>query len=254
MQTPLILSDILPGFRFPNDFFRNKTSDIHSIFVASCFEDGFLFVEQSFQKITGYDSTEILKKGIEWWFSLIHPDDIDLVLNITFQHCFLNPPAKRLNKTFSLEYRLRTPENRWIWLSETKAVASLTDEGKNELIIGRLENITDIKNEAQDQLMQLLKEEGDTNPLLKAAIPIIASARRKQTAFYPVVENLMQQKNITKREREILHLIGEGYSTKEIADKLYISIYTVETHRRNLLGKMQVKNSMQLVKLTANGF
>jgi len=211
-------------------------------------------VEQSFQKVTGYDSTPVLKNGLEWWFSLIHPDDINLVLNITFQHCFLNPPAKRLNKSFSFEYRLRTPENHWIWLSETKAVVSLTDDGKNELVVGRFENITNIKKEARDQLMQILREEGDSNPLLKAAIPIMTSARKKQTTFYPVVENLMQQKNITKREREILHLIGEGYSTKEIADKLYISIYTVETHRRNLLGKMQVKNSMQLVKLTANAF
>jgi DNA-binding CsgD family transcriptional regulator len=47
-------------------------------------------------------------------------------------------------------------------------------------------------------------------------------------------------------------LIGEGYSTKQMADKLNISINTVETHRRHLLGKIQVKNSMELIKQTAN--
>ena len=56
----------------------------------------------------------------------------------------------------------------------------------------------------------------------------------------------------TKREKEVLHLIGEGYSTKQIADKLNISINTVETHRRHLLEKIQVKNSMELIKQTSN--
>ena len=58
----------------------------------------------------------------------------------------------------------------------------------------------------------------------------------------------------TKRELEILHLIGDGYSTKQIAEKLYISINTVETHRRHLLEKLGVKNSMELIKQTTNAF
>lgn len=55
----------------------------------------------------------------------------------------------------------------------------------------------------------------------------------------------------TKREIEVLTLIGEGFSSKQIAGKLFISINTVETHRRHLLEKMQVKNSMQLIRQTA---
>jgi two-component system response regulator NreC len=47
---------------------------------------------------------------------------------------------------------------------------------------------------------------------------------------------------------EILRLIGQGLSTKLIADKCCISINTVETHRRHLLEKLQVKNSMELIK------
>jgi len=51
-----------------------------------------------------------------------------------------------------------------------------------------------------------------------------------------------------------VEMIGEGYSTKQIADKLHISINTVETHRRHLLEKIQVKNSMELIKQTSNAF
>ena len=54
--------------------------------------------------------------------------------------------------------------------------------------------------------------------------------------------------SLTARERQVLKLIAEGFSTKMIADKLKISINTVETHRRHLLEKLEAKNSMELVK------
>jgi len=53
---------------------------------------------------------------------------------------------------------------------------------------------------------------------------------------------------LTKRELEILRLIAEEYTNPEIAKQLFISIRTVDTHRRNLLEKLQVKNTAGLVK------
>ena len=53
---------------------------------------------------------------------------------------------------------------------------------------------------------------------------------------------------LTKREQEILTLIAQEYSNPEIAKELFISIRTVDTHRRNLLDKLQVKNTAGLVK------
>jgi len=53
---------------------------------------------------------------------------------------------------------------------------------------------------------------------------------------------------LTKREKEILTLIAMEYSNPEIAKELFISIRTVDTHRRNLLDKLQVKNTAGLVK------
>lgn len=54
--------------------------------------------------------------------------------------------------------------------------------------------------------------------------------------------------NITKREREILSLIVEGLTSQEIADKLYISPRTVDTHRFNLMQKLDIKNTAGLVR------
>lgn len=53
---------------------------------------------------------------------------------------------------------------------------------------------------------------------------------------------------ITAREQEILQLIVEGYTSKEIADNLYISPRTVDTHRANLMEKLELRNIAELVR------
>jgi len=53
---------------------------------------------------------------------------------------------------------------------------------------------------------------------------------------------------ITKRESEILKLIADGLTNQEIADKLFISTFTVDSHRKNLLLKFNAKNTAILIK------
>ncbi len=53
---------------------------------------------------------------------------------------------------------------------------------------------------------------------------------------------------LTKRENEILALIASEYSNQEIADKLFLSVRTVETHRHSLNHKLNIKNTAGLVK------
>ncbi len=53
---------------------------------------------------------------------------------------------------------------------------------------------------------------------------------------------------LTKREIEVMKLICEGFSSKVISEKLFISINTVETHRKKILMKLNVKNSIGIVK------
>ncbi len=52
---------------------------------------------------------------------------------------------------------------------------------------------------------------------------------------------------LTSREREILKLIAEGYKPKEIGDYLFISPKTVETHRSNLMKKLDLRTTAGLV-------
>ncbi len=54
---------------------------------------------------------------------------------------------------------------------------------------------------------------------------------------------------VTDREKEVLQLIFEGYTTKEIAEQLHISPRTVETHRKNMLERSGAKSSAHLVHM-----
>ena len=54
---------------------------------------------------------------------------------------------------------------------------------------------------------------------------------------------------ITRREKEVLFNLSEGFSSKEIGARLYISTHTVETHKRNLMAKLNAKNTTHLVIL-----
>lgn len=59
---------------------------------------------------------------------------------------------------------------------------------------------------------------------------------------------LKKQGDLSNREREVLQLIAEGLTTNEIAEKLFTSKRTIETHRQNIIEKTQVKNTAALIK------
>jgi DNA-binding NarL/FixJ family response regulator len=58
---------------------------------------------------------------------------------------------------------------------------------------------------------------------------------------------------LTTREQEILELIWTGFKNKEIAQRLKISVKTVEAHRANMMKKIRVSNTAQLLKAAIQG-
>ena len=60
------------------------------------------------------------------------------------------------------------------------------------------------------------------------------------------------EKHLTAREVEIIRYIADGLTNHEIADKLFLSTVTVDTHRKNMLAKLQLKNTATLVKYAAD--
>lgn len=71
-----------------------------------------------------------------------------------------------------------------------------------------------------------------------------------------IVDTLRGEKDLfSQREKEVLELLAKGYSTKDIAKELFITEKTVETHRKNMAKKANVKNSAELIAFaSARGF
>lgn len=93
----------------------------------------------------------------------------------------------------------------------------------------------------------------DEEELLKA-IRIVAKGKKYFShAISEKMINFMSaqhtsQKKLSNKESEVLTLISKGLTTKEIASKLFVSSRTIETHRSNILKKLEVKNTASLIK------
>ena len=59
----------------------------------------------------------------------------------------------------------------------------------------------------------------------------------------------MKNKNLSAREREVLHLIAHEHTNKEISEKLFLSTGTIATYRNNILSKLSAKNSAGIVRI-----
>ena len=95
-----------------------------------------------------------------------------------------------------------------------------------------------LKNASQGELMEGIETvmKGKTYLSEEAA----KTLRKNPTGVMPV---------LTRREKEVLELIAEGLTNAEVAQRLFISVTTVDTHRKNILAKFEVKNVAALVRL-----
>jgi DNA-binding NarL/FixJ family response regulator len=114
----------------------------------------------------------------------------------------------------------------------------------------------------QQSYIQKMMQNGASGYLLKNAtkaeiVDGIETAARGDTFMSIDAANTMRENKdaqipvITRREKEVLQLIAEGLTNKDIAEKLFISTTTVDTHRNSLLSKFDVKNTANLVRMAA---
>jgi two-component system response regulator NreC len=102
-----------------------------------------------------------------------------------------------------------------------------------------------LKDSAEEDLVQAVRVVAQGRPFF--------SPRITQTLLDDYVRQLRQKglqdsyELLTEREREVLQLIAEGKSNKEVATILDLSVYTVETHRTNLMQKLNLHNTAEIV-------
>jgi RNA polymerase sigma factor (sigma-70 family) len=102
-----------------------------------------------------------------------------------------------------------------------------------------------LKESAEDDLLRAVKAVAEDRPFFSPAIT--------QTLLEDYMRVLKQEglsdsfELLTTREREVLQLLAEGKSNKEVAAILDISLYTVESHRTNLMQKLNLHNTAEIV-------
>jgi DNA-binding NarL/FixJ family response regulator len=101
------------------------------------------------------------------------------------------------------------------------------------------------KNVSENELFEIITTVSNGNQAFGRSISELMVGKYADIAQR---SKSISKKNITKREREVLKLIVEGYTSAEIAKRLYISVRTVETHRSNLMNKLELKNTAALVR------
>lgn len=194
-----------------------------------------VFASYNFTTLFGYDMDEIKEKGNEYFDSRVHPEDhIDLMrIGIRLFNFFFSVPKEERSHYKAInEYRILNQNNEYVRVIEQHQALEQDKKGNIWLALG----VIDISpNQHQDagvisRIVNYKTGEIVTPPIANAELP----------------------SHLTKREKEVLHMIRDGKLSKEISDDLSISVHTVNTHRQRILKKLNANNSMEAVRYALN--
>jgi len=175
----------------------------------------FIYSNETFKKAMGDNCSKLLIEGWNYWFSIIDTKESYQVKKKIFA-LFSTPYIRGL---FVLRYHITNAYGDKVFI-------------RHEILLYKLKKYT-----------------------LAINYFIDVTVKERIEHYFKVVENHIvsnsperQIKTISSREKEVLKLVADGFSSKQIADKLFISNHTAITHRKNLIKKFKVKNTAQLIK------
>lgn len=202
-----------------------------SVYVAE-YQTGYWFLSDNF-RIFGYDPQTIhsTDKAPDFLETRIHPDDF-IVMEATQRNLlkFLEslPLDERKNYKHIYELRARNGENVYIRFIVQQQILELDEDGHPQLLFG----IIDVSP--------------DTSPLEQVKLRVINYKTGEIVPFQVIGKHTDIRLSI--REKEILELARKGMQSKEISDKLSISIHTVNKHRQNIMQKMNADNVLEAIE------
>lgn len=198
--------------------------------IFNIYEAELEFISSEIKNVLGFEPNEISSK---FFMERIHPDDKNYFLNFESKVAeFYNalPLEKRGSYMYHHDYRIKSKEGKYVRLLH-QIVPIEFDDKSFYRTLGMHTDITHIKYDG---------------------IPTLSIIGLNDEPSYFNIKNtetiIKSYSLFTKREREILKLIIEGYSSREIANELFISHHTVNAHRKNILNKADVKTPFDLLK------
>lgn len=188
-----------------------------------------IFFSSNYGKLLGYHPSEFQELNHQFFDGKIHPEEkLQLALNgisiLKMFNEFTND--EKLNHKAIYEYRMMNSENKYVRLVEQYQILELDKTGQIWLLL----SIVDISPNQ------------DVNSPVKSQI---LNFRTGKFISFDIEQKA--ELSLTKRELEILKLVKQGYLSKEISDKLAISVHTVNTHRQRFLEKLGANNSFEAV-------
>lgn len=182
-------------------------------------------------KINGRTSIKLdhEKNNLDHFFNVMHPDDLPFVVDTevkTFNFLTSLEPVERKDYKLIFDFRLSNSKGVYFRYIQQRIVLELDKDGEIWLML----NLTD-----------LVSEKNTNEPPQRQMINIKTG---KRCLFN---EDLGQpaEKLLSKREAEILGLISQGFDSREISEKLFICVNTVNNHRQNILSKTKTENTTQ---------
>ncbi|SHO49938.1 LuxR C-terminal-related transcriptional regulator [Desulfopila aestuarii] len=206
-------------------------------YVAESPSHTYHFMGRLQENVSGYTNEEFLQQGIGLFLQCLHPEEIDIIVNQMYPDGMdVISQADEQEKQQILtqyNYRFKRKTGEYINLMEQLYVLEVDENGLATLILG---NIIVLDNE-------------EVLPL-RLSSKIFRNNAVYETIFSKVYNPITTPlSDVTGRELDILRNLAAGKRSKEIAKELFISPYTVDTHRRNLLKKLQCNSVVELAKI-----
>ncbi len=86
----------------------------------------------------------------------------------------------------------------------------------------------------------------------KTIFPDFSENAEEEANDFTYLDEFLKKYNLTKREAEVIQMVCKGYNSNEIAEKLFLSSFTVQTHRRNIFRKLNIEgNTIALYKFAS---
>lgn len=178
-----------------------------------------IYMSRLGQIILGFSLEYLQKLGVEYYDRFFNPEDVahykDKVLDL------MASGDDELVVSYFQQVR-PSPEVEWKWYLTSTRVFHRTEDGKVSHLISNAIPI-DKNHNISDKVDRLLAE----NNFLRSNQHIFAS--------------------LSKREKEILRLMGSGHSALEIAEQLHIAESTANTHRRNIRSKLNAQSNYDII-------
>ena len=196
----------------------------------------FEFVSKNAKACLGIEASELQAKGMRFFWSRIHPDDIDKwlkALNDLMEFTLLEIPVTERNQmSYTWNYRLKNNNGEYVNIIQN--TSPLEFDASMKPIIG---------------LAHYTVLHANLTLPITASAKLLNTNKEYETKYYNNFSQKLLMDGISNRERDIVRLLVLNHSSKDIADKLNISANTVDTHRRNILKKLNISSTGELVGL-----